>query len=158
MIRSEIEEMLENYGADAETMRTEMRLTRMTTDEDISAARDMCVAAYLQPYLRDLPQPFTTEDPDTGEEVVDEDEMQNFVRRLRSLIYARLLYSQLYRTEYTTAQPTKINATTPSVAEVSRQIGAYRRDAISALIDYYRSVKGERAELPKIYQILGEEL
>lgn len=153
-------DILATYGGTPAEFRENFRVTRMVQDTDIVEAQDMIVEAYAVPYLGGFDDPFTAVviDPDTQEEVTELDaaEHAKLVFALNCLTFARLLMSQLYRTEYTTAQPTKLNANVANEVELARQIAQYRRFGIAVCLQWRKKALGDERRLPDTIHILND--
>lgn len=158
MTKAELIEIMETYGMTETEFRETFRVTQMVKTRDIEMAENEALDSYAVPYFSMIAtDPFVTIDPDTEEETPDAAAHGELATALGRITYARLLYSRLYKTEYTTASPTKLNATIPSDAEVVRQVAAYRRMAMEVFIKWWEAA-GNKGPLPNVTHILGDGL
>lgn len=152
MTREEIIDCyLRNIGDD--NFRGSFQVTKMTRDADIARCREEVADAYLVPYLSD----YDYIAPEEGSEEVDAIgiAIAGAVARLQ---FARLIYANLWRSEYATAKPAKQNAVAAERAEIVRQAATSRRLAIATLEDLRRDGGLRAAPKRAITPILGEEL
>lgn len=134
-----------------ELFRGDYQVTAMTKSSDIERCRGEVVQAYLVPYLGAV----TYVEPEEG----DDDAIGIIVAgAIARLTFARLIYSNVWRSEYAAAKPSKQNAAAAERAEIVRQAATYRRMAMATLEDL-RKDQGLRAT-PAVTSIpiLGEEL
>lgn len=140
-----------NVGDD--NFRGSFQVTKMTRDADIARCRNEVVDAYLAIYLDEVEYSV----PDEGGEEVDAVGI-TIAGAVARLQFARLIYSNLWRSEYAAAKPTKQNAAAAERAEIVRQAATNRRLAISTLEDIRKDFCLRMTPKKPIIPILGEEL
>lgn len=151
MTPDEIKTFINSMGYDESEFRATFHVTRMVTTTDIETAKNEIIFCYAFPYLESV-------DYETFLSEVSLDAQSDIARNIFKLVYARMLYTQLYKTEYATVKPTKKNAELPTYVEINRQIGAFRRMGITALRQVWRKYNGGLQNEPLTIKILGDEL
>ena len=102
-----------------EDFRKAWRVTALVADWQVNQAREAVAIGYLLPALSGA----NSEDVDGGE----------LSRACNHLCYAYLLLTSLYVTRVATAKPTKENAVTPSMTDVTDEVRRYRAIGINVL-------------------------